>query len=194
MKKVRIENPFRPIYPSPAGLIVSVDSAGKPNVMTAGEIFNVGLKDPAIIGIALRKATYTHGLIVESKQFTVNLATSALLEQVDLIGTISGRDGFDKFSAYGLTPLKSDKLEAPIIGECPVNLECRMLSVAEVGDHDLFLGEVVAMHVDEDVVNEKQQVEIQRADCFLFGEWGYYKVGEKLADFGFSRKKKAGSK
>jgi len=184
---MKIHNPFRPVYPSPAGLIVSVDENKKPNVMTAGEVFNISLKDPCIIGIALRKATYTHGLICESKEFTVNFPTVAILDKMDLVGTISGRDGLDKFKEYGLTTLMSDVVNSPIIEECPVNLECKMLNVSEVGDHDLFLGEVVAMHVDEDKLDDGGKVDIEKVDGFAFAEWAYYSFGEKIGTLGFAR-------
>ena len=188
MQKTRVKNIIRPIYPSPAGLIVSIDKDGKPNVMTAGEIFNIGLSNPCIIGTALRKATYTHGLIVESGQFTVNLPTAAILDKVDLVGTISGRSGIDKFAEYGLTAIASQEVAAPIIKECPVNLECKLLNVSEVGDHDLFLGEVVAMHVDSDKLDDNEHVIIEKVDGFLFAEWAYYRMGEKLAGrYGYSR-------
>ncbi|MCL2170561.1 MAG: flavin reductase family protein [Defluviitaleaceae bacterium] len=185
MNKTRVNNPFRPVYPSPAGLICSIDSAGKANIMTAGEIFNIGLKNPCIIGIALRPATYSHSLICESREFTVNLPTAAILDAVDQIGTVSGRDGLDKFSAFGLTPLDSAEIKTPIIAECPVNLECKVLEITTVGDHDLFLGEVVAMHVDTDKLDEKQRVRMDLADPFSFSEWGYYRFGEKINDIGY---------
>ena len=190
MEKTRITTPFRPVYPSPAALIVSADENQKSNIMTAGEVFNVGLKNPAIIGIALRKATYTHGLISKTMEFTVNFPTSAIIEIVDLIGTVSGRNGLDKFAEYGLTALKSDEVIPPIIDECPVNLECKALSITEVGDHDLFLGEVVAMHVDSDKLGENQKVLIDKVDGFLYAEWEYYKFGEKINDLGYTRKNK----
>ena len=189
MNKIRIEQPFRPVYPSPAGLIVSVDENNKPNVMTAGEVFNISLKEPCIIGIALRKATYTHGLISKSKVFTVNFPTLDILDKMDLVGTCTGRDGLDKFAEYGLTPIKGDAVPAPIIKECPVNLECKCLNITEVGDHDLFLGEVVAMHVDADKTDDKNQVIIEKVKGFLFAEWAYYAFGEKVGTFGFSRDK-----
>ena len=188
MQKTVVNRPFRPVYPSPAGLITAVDEKGKPNVMTAGEIFNIGLKEPCIIGIALRPATYTHGLISKTKEFGVNIPTAAILESVDKIGTISGRDCDDKFEEAGLTPLKSNKIAPPIIKECPLNLECKLISVSTVGDHDLFLGEVVEMHVDSDKLDDKQQMLISEMDGFLFAEWGYYKFGEKIGEFGFSRR------
>ena len=189
MKKTRVIKPFRPVYPSPIGLIVAVDAQGKPNVMAAGEVFNIGLREPCIIGIALRKATYTHGLIVESKQFTVNFTPASIMDKMDLVGTSTGRDVPDKFAEYGLTPLPSIEVAPPIIEECHVNLECKMLNVSEVGDHDLFLGEVVAMHVDDDKLDDNQKVIIEKADGLLFAEWEYYKIGEKVGSFGFTRDK-----
>jgi len=188
MEKIKVAIPFRPVYPSPAGLIVSVDKNGKPNVMTAGEVFNIGLREPCIIGIALRKATYTHSLIAESHQFTVNFPNADMLEKVDLVGTITGRDGLDKFEEYGLSTMPSTEIIAPIIEECPVNLECKMLSVSEVGDHDLFLGEVVAMHVDKDKVDNHGQVIIDKAGGFLCAGWSYYEIGKNLGAFGFTRR------
>ena len=189
MEKTRIKTPFRPVYPSPAGLIVSADENKKSNIMTAGEIFNIGLREPAIIGIALRKATYTHSLISKTMEFTVNFPTVEIMEIVDLIGTISGRDGLDKFKEYGLTPIASNEVVPPIIQECPVNLECKALSITEVGDHDLILGRVDAMYVDSDKLGENQKVLIDKVDGFLYAEWEYYKFGEKIGNFGYSRKK-----
>ena len=186
MNKTTIDVPFRPVYPSPAALIVSADENKKSNIMTAGEVFNISLRNPCIIGIALRKATYTHSLISKTKEFTVNFPTSAMLKQVDQVGMISGRDGLDKFKEFGLTPIASSKVTPPLIEECPVNLECKMLSVTEVGDHDLFLGEVVAMCADSDKIGENQRLLIDKLDGFLYAEWEYYKFGEKIGDFGYT--------
>ena len=186
MHKVTITDIFRPV-PSPMALIVSIDEHGKPNIMTVGEIFNVGLRKPAIIGTAIRKATYTHGLISKTGAFTVNFPTSAMLSTADLIGTISGRNGLDKFAEYGLTPVPSDAVAPPIIAQCPVNLECKLLSVTEVGDHDLFLGEVLAMHVDADKVADNEHLLVEKLDVPLFTNWEYYRFGEKLGRFGYTR-------
>jgi flavin reductase (DIM6/NTAB) family NADH-FMN oxidoreductase RutF len=187
--KTRIDIPFRPVFPTPAGLIVAVDEQGKPNIMTAGEIFNIGLRNPCIIGIALRKATYTHGLISKTGEFTVNLPSRSLLEQVDGVGTVSGRDGRDKFAEFGLSPLPSLAVKAPIVGECPINLECKVLSITVVGDHDLFLGEVLCMRVDSDKVGDNQRMLIDKMEGILYAEWEYYEAGKKLGNLGLSRGK-----
>jgi flavin reductase (DIM6/NTAB) family NADH-FMN oxidoreductase RutF len=187
IEKTRIEAPVRPVVPTPVGLIVSADGNGKPNIMTAGEIFNISLRNPCIIGIALRKATYSHGLISQTGEFTANIPTGELLTQIDGIGLVSGRDGRDKFADFGLSPLPSMTVKPPIIAECPVNLECKVLSITEVGDHELFLGEVLYMRVDADKLGENQRMLIERMDFILYAEWEYYATGAKLGSHGLAR-------
>jgi flavin reductase (DIM6/NTAB) family NADH-FMN oxidoreductase RutF len=185
--KTRVETPFRPVVPTPIGLIVSIDGGDKPNIMTAGEVFNIGLRNPCIIGIALRKATYSHGLISRSGEFTANLPTREILTQTDGVGLVSGRDGRDKFAEFSLSPLPSLSVRPPIIAECPVNLECKVLSITEVGDHDLFLGEVLSMRVDSDKLGENQRMLIEKMDFILYAEWEYYATGGKLGSHGLAR-------
>ena len=186
MQKTKVKDPFRPVFPSPAGLIVSIDENKKPNVMTAGEIFNIDLRNPAVVGISIREATYTHSLITKSRQFTINFPTSAILEQVDLVGTFSGSTGLDKFEKYGLTPVKSSEIDTPIIAECPVNLECKITSITDVGEHTLFIAEVVAMHVDSDKLGKNEEMLIEKMDSIVFAEWQYFKLGERLNDMAFA--------
>jgi len=122
-------------------------------------VYNLSLGTPAIVSISIRKATYSHGLIAAAGEFTVNLPTTSLLEKVDRCGTTSGRD-VDKFAAYGLTAVPGDEVKAPLIAECPVNLECRVIGFQEIGDHDMF----------------------------QFNAGGqYWSLGRKLADLGFTR-------
>ena len=165
-------------------MITSADADGTPNIITLGEVFNVSLEEPPIAGIAIRKATYTHGLISESGEFVINLAKKANLEQVWFCGTHSGRE-VDKFSGCGLTMIPSTKVRPPLIAECPVNLECRLHAVHEVGDHDLFLGEVVAAHADESVLSNDGNVDYDKLDMFCFmmnlgGPAEFRPIGAKL--------------
>ena len=145
---------FRPVYPTPAALITSISEDGTPNIITLGEVFNVSLGKPTIAGIAVRKATYSHGLISQSGEFAINLPTTKLIDQVDYCGCVSGRQA-DKFAESGLTAVSAVHIRPPLIEECPVNLECKVLSIQEVGDHDLFLGEVLEVHADERQLEEK---------------------------------------
>ena len=83
MSKKRITTPYRPIYPSPAALITSVDQNGTPNIITLGEVFNISIRNPVIVGVAIRPATYSHGLISESQEYVINLPSTRILEQID---------------------------------------------------------------------------------------------------------------
>lgn len=190
MGKVSIK-PFRPIYPTPAGLITSVAPDGKANIITLGEVYNLSLRTPTIVGISIHKARYSHGLISRSGEYVVNLPTTRLMEAVDRCGTTSGRS-VDKFAEFGLTPLPATVVKPPLIAECPVNLECRVIGIEEIGDHDMFKGQVVAAHVDDALLDEGGRVCPDRLDvlcfmyCFNFGG-EYWSLGRKLGDLGFTR-------
>lgn len=188
-RKAMIE-PYRPIYPTPAGLITSVAADGKPNIITLGEVFNLSIRRPVIVGIAIAKPRYSHELIRTSGEFVVNLPTSRILEKVDRCGSVSGRQ-VDKFAAFGLTPLPAQVVKPPLIAECPVNIECKVIGIEEIGDHDLFKGEVVAAHVDEALLDAEGRIRVEELDpvifmhCFNFG--GYWSLGRKLAEMRFTR-------
>ena len=190
VKKVLLES-YRPIYPTPAALITSISVDGKPNIITLGEAFNLSIRRPVIVGIAVAKPRYSHELISQTGEFVVNMPTSRILDKVDQCGGVSGRN-VDKFAAFGLTPIAPTVVKPPLIAECPINLECVVLGVEEIGDHDLFKGEVVAAHVDEDLFGDDGRIDVERlgAFCFMhcFNFAGYWALGPKLADMRFTRK------
>ena len=172
---------YRPIFPTPAGLVVLVDAVGKPNIITLGEIFNLSINDPVWVGIALRKSRYSYGLIKKQGEFTVNLPTTTMLKAVRGCGVLSGRDT-DKFTKFGLTPLPSKFVKPPIIAECPVNLECKVVGFHHVGDHDLFIGEVLLEHVDADKVNAKGERDESKLDPLIWLGVGFYQIGKKVGE------------
>jgi len=176
-KKVQIQKPYRPIYPTPAGLVTSVSKTGEANIITLGEIFNISIRKPIIIGIAIREATYSHGLITDTREFTVNLPTADMIEAVLGCGSVSGRTGISKFDRFGLTPIPARYVKPPLIAECPVNLECKVIDITTVGDHDLFLGEMVAQHVDENAVDDDGSIIVEelKAFSFVLGEFWDHK-------------------
>jgi len=173
-------------------LITSVAPDGKPNIITLGEVFNLSLRTPTIVGIAVRKATSSHELISGSGEYVVNMPTTRILEAVDRCGTVTGRK-VDKFAEFGLTPLPATVVKPPLIAECPVNVECKVIGIEEIGDHDLFKGEVVVTHVDDGLLDEQGRVCPDRLDvlCLIYnlnfsGE--YWSLGRKLDDMWFTRK------
>jgi flavin reductase (DIM6/NTAB) family NADH-FMN oxidoreductase RutF len=191
MPKVLFDPPYRPIYPTPAALITSISPAGAPNIITLGEVYNLSLRQPTIVGISLTKRRYSHQLISQTGEFVVNMPTVDILDKVDQCGSVSGRD-VDKFATFGLTPERADLVGPPLIAECPINLECKVLGMEEIGDHDMFKGEVVAAHVDEALMDEDGRIQVDRlgAFCFMhcFNFGGYWGLGPKLADMRFTRK------
>ena len=186
MKKQSV-TPFRPVHPSPAALITSVREDGRANIITLGEVFNVSIRDPVILGIAIAKPRYSHELISATREYVVNLPTAGMVEQVDRCGTVSGRQ-VDKFTEFGLTAVAAEKVRPPLIAECPINIECRVIGIQEIGDHDLFLGEALAEHVAEEALDEKGNILVDRLDplCYLHSE--YWSCGRRLGRHGFSRK------
>ncbi len=178
MTKKRI-TPNRPVNPSPAALITSADANGKANIITLGEVFNISIQDPVIVGIAIRPSRYSHALISASREFVVNLPTAAIVQQVVQCGKVSGRE-LDKFAVFGLTALPAATVGAPLIAECPVNIECKVLSIQTVGDHDLFLGEALAVHVDEDKLDGEDRCVTEKLDPLIYLNRQFWSIGTQL--------------
>ena len=190
MAKVVLDRPYRPIYPTPAALVSSVASDGTPNVITLGEVFNISIANPVVVGLAIVPSRYSYELIQKSGEFAVNLPTADMAEVVDRCGSVSGRQVGDKFAYVGLTPVPATRIKAPLIAECPISLECTLIDIIKAGDHDLFRGEVVVEHVDEALLDETGRIAIGRLNplCFILGE--YWSVGQCLGHHGFSKRRK----
>ena len=185
MQKRHIK-PFRPVYPSPAALVTSVAPDGRANIITLGEVYNLSIAEPVIVGISIAKARYSHELITATGEFVVNFPTAAMVRTVDACGCISGRE-IDKFLEFGLNPLPADRVQPPLIAECPLNIECRLSGVEVIGDHDMFKGEVLVEHADESVFDAEGRIDVARLDplCYLHGQ--YWTTGRPLGRHGFTR-------
>jgi flavin reductase (DIM6/NTAB) family NADH-FMN oxidoreductase RutF len=154
-------------YPTPVWCVGSYDQSGKPNVMTIawGGICN---SSPASITVSLRKATYSYGCIMERKAFTVSVPSTKHAAEADYFGIASGKD-VDKFAATGLTPVDSNVVDAPYVGEFPLVVECRLAHTFELGLHTQFVGEIVDIKADEEALNEKGKPRMDKLDPFVFG-------------------------
>jgi len=188
MSKKTITNPFRPVYPTPVALITCVDRDGKPNIITLGEVAMVSLR-PTRVSVGARPATYSNGLIKVTGEFVVNFPTVDIIDKVDYCGSKSGRD-VDKFAETGLTPEPAIHVKPPLIKECPVNLECRVIGVLSLGSHDLFIGDVLVMHAEEEVITDidRGQIDPAKAKGVIFAMNGYWSFGEKIGTVGFTRR------
>ena len=172
-------NSHRPIYPTPAGLITSCDANGRPNIITLGEVFNLSIRKPVVVGLAIAPQRYSHRLILDSGEFVVNLPTADMLDKVIKCGSVSGRD-VDKFAAFGLTALPAKQVRPPLIAECPINLECKLVGFRRCGDHDTFEGEVVAQHVDEDCLSADGSIIPEKLNGFAFVLGKFFAFGKDL--------------
>ncbi len=173
-------NPSTALYPIPVVLITAED-----NIITIAWI-GTACHDPPMVSAAIRPTRHSHELIKKSGEFVVNIPTKEILEEVDYCGTISGRD-VNKFAETGLTKEKAKKLSAPLIEECPVNIECTLEKMVSLGTHDLVIGRIVAVNVDEALV-ENGKVDYNKADlvCYVNGE--YHSIGDIIGTHGFSKK------
>ncbi len=169
------------IYPTPVFVIGSYGTKGEANIMTAAWA-GICCSSPPAIGVSLRKATYTYGNIVERKAFTVNVLSQDMVNEVDYVGMASGRDQ-DKFAATGLTPVRSELVDAPFVEECSMVLECRLLRTTEIGLHTQFIGEIVDVKVEEGTLDEKGTCHMSKVRPLLFtpDERNYYGVGDAIA-------------
>ena len=158
-------------------VIGTYDREGRPNIMTAAW-GGVCCSDPPCIGVSLRKATYSYAGIVERKAFTVSIPSAAHVNETDYVGIASGRDT-DKWQAAGLTPERSELVDAPYVAEFPLVLECRLLHTLEIGLHTRFIGEIVDVKADESVLGEDGAIDIERVDPFFYipGKRTYYGIG-----------------
>ncbi|MCF8067381.1 MAG: flavin reductase family protein [Desulfobacterales bacterium] len=168
------------LYPTPALAIGSYDKDKKPNVMTAAW-GGICCSKPPCVAVSIRKARYTYGNILEHKAFTVNIPSVEHVEAIDYFGITSGRKK-DKFKAAGMTPVKSEKVDAPYIEEFPVILECKLLQVVELGVHFQFIGEIIDVMVDEDMLDDKGVPDMKKIKPILFAPeiTAYYGIGEFL--------------
>ena len=182
---------FKPgnlLYPVPAVLVSAADKDGNSNLITvawAGTICS----DPPMLSISVRPELYSYHMIRETGEFVVNLTTEELVRAVDFCGVKSGRDT-DKWKETGLTPEKASVVNVPLVRQSPVNLECRVLRVDELGSHHMFIAQVVAVDVDEKYMDEKDQFHLSAAKPLAYSHGRYYGLGECLGFFGYSVQKK----
>ena len=137
-------------YPTPAWAVATYDSAGKPNAMVAAWA-GICCSKPPCVAVSMREERHTYGAIVERQAFTVNIASAARVRELDYLGIRSGAKA-DKFAVAGLTAVKSDLVDAPIIAEFPLVLECRVINTVKIGIHTQFIGEILDVKVDEELL------------------------------------------
>ena len=178
------------LYPASVLIVGSYDPEGRANLMCVAW-GGICCSKPPCVAIALRKATYTYGNIVHSQAFTVNLPSADQVKEADYVGIYSGRDE-DKFAATGLTPVRSELVDAPYVKEFPLVLECRVRHTLEIGLHTQFVGEILDVKAEDAVLTDGGLPNMAKLQPLVYspGDRGYYSVGPWVAQ-AFSVGKKA---
>ena len=179
--------PGNMLYPLPVVMVSVADQNGKANILTIAWVGTV-CTNPPMVSISVRPERYSYQILKDTGEFVINLTTRELAFATDYCGVKSGRDT-DKFADMHLTALPAKEVKAPLIGESPVNLECRVKEVLPLGSHDMFLAEVVAVHADERYMDENHKFHLEQAEPIVYSHGAYLACGEQLGTFGFSVKK-----
>ena len=176
------------VAPVPPAL-VSCGTLEAPNVLTVAWTGMLQSQPPKTY-ISVRPERYSHGLITESREFVINLPTAALVRAIDYCGVRSGRDE-SKFEAMHLTALAASQVSCPLVGESPVNLECRVTDIVKLGgSHDMFIADIVAVNVDEELLDEKGRLRLAKAGLCTYAHGEYFALGKKNRRFRFFRQEK----
>jgi len=168
------------VYPAPVFVVGTYDLDGKPNVMTAAW-GGICCSVPPCVAVSIREATYSYRNILDRKAFTISIPSEKYVKEADYFGMVSGKN-VDKFSATGLTPVKSEVVDAPYVNEFPFVLECQLLRSVEIGGHTQFIGEIKDTKVDEDIIkNDEPLIEKITPLIFALDNMSYYGVGKYVA-------------
>lgn len=176
------------LYPVPAVMVSCKRQGEKPNIITvawAGTICT----NPPMVSISVRPERYSYDIIKETGEFVINLTNEELVYATDFCGVKSGRD-IDKFKEMNLTPVKLEHVDAPGIGESPVNIECKVTEIKELGSHHMFIAEVAGVSVDEKYMNETGKFELNLSRLVSYSHGEYFTLGRKIGKFGYSVEKK----
>ncbi len=172
------------LRPVPVVLVTCVDDAGRPNIITLAWV-GVVCSVPPMVSISVRPERYSHQAIKSSGQFVVNVPTVDQLWAADYCGIRSGRHE-DKFATAGLTAVPAAQVRPPLIAECPINIECVVRHELSLGTHDLFVGEVVVLHAEENLLDESGNFSGAGARLIAYDQPDYWSLGGKLASHGLA--------
>jgi flavin reductase (DIM6/NTAB) family NADH-FMN oxidoreductase RutF len=180
-----IKQPFVALRPVPV-VLVSCGHGEQANIITIAWT-GILCSNPPQVGIGVRPDRHSHGLIQQAGEFVVNVPSERLLNEVEYCGFVSGRDA-DKFDTSGLTPVPGSAIQTPIIAESPINLECKLTHTLPLGSHDLFVGEVVAVQISEELLDQRGRMDNGKLKPILFTGDEYWGLGELLGRYGSTRK------
>lgn len=171
-------------------VLVSCSDEEQDNVMTAAWAGTI-CSDPVMVSVSIRKSRHSHAIIKNSGEFVLNLVSEEMVKAADYVGVFSGKN-IDKFNLPGdlhLTKQSSKEVKAVSIAESPLTLECKVVNILELGSHDMFIGQVVATGVREDLIDEQNKLDLDKAKLVAYSHGEYRALGDKLGTFGYAVRK-----
>ena len=172
----------------PAMISCGNERDGSSNIITVAWTGIINTVPPKTY-ISVRPSRHSYKLIKENKEFAINLTTAALVKSADYCGIYTGAK-VNKFEKCNLHKEEASEVSCPLIAESPISLECRVTDVIELGSHHMFLSDIVAVDVDDSLLNSDGKLCLERAKLAAFSHGEYFSLGEKIGYFGFSVKKK----
>lgn len=185
----KVWKPGTMLNPVPVVMLSCGKIDGQKNIITVAWAGTV-CSDPPMVSVSIRKSRFSHEIIKESGKFVINLVSEDLVKATDWCGVKSGKD-VNKFSEMNLTAEKAETSDLPIIKESPVNIECTVTQVLELGSHDMFLAKVDSVSVAEDLIDEKTDaMDLKKAKLVAYSHGEYFSLGKKLGYYGYTVRKK----
>ena len=184
--------PGNMLYPLPAVMVSVTDGMGKDNIITVAWAGTV-CTNPPMVSISVRPSRFSYEMIRKTGEFVINLTTEKLAFAADYCGVRSGRD-VDKFKEMKLTKEKADFVKAPMIGESPVSIECRVKEIKELGSHHMFLADVLAVHAEEEFMDKDKKFHLNDSRLLVYSHGEYMATGKTVGTFGYSVKKQKKSR
>ncbi len=175
------------LAPLPPALVTVKDGETE-NVLTIGWTGILNSTPPKTY-VSIRPSRFSHDLVKNSGEFVIHLPTASQARAADYCGVYTGKK-VNKFEKCHLTRVPSTVVAAPTIAECPVAIECRVTDVIPLGTHDMFMADIVAVTVDESLLDEKGKLHMERAGLCAYAHGEYYALGRRVGNFGFSARKK----
>lgn len=176
------------LYPVPVVMVSCSDLSGNDNIITVAWTGTV-CSDPAMVYISVRKQRHSYKMIKEVGEFVINICSTDIVKQTDKAGVVSGLK-VDKFKDLGIHKGKSKYVNVPFIKEAPISIECKVTQIIELGTHDMFLANVLAVNVDKKYIDKNGKFDLAKAKPIVYSHGEYYNLGELLGKFGYSVKKK----
>lgn len=177
------------IYPLPAALVTCGCCEGEYNIITVAWVGTI-CTNPPMCYISVRPERHSYPILKKNMEFVINLTTKDMAFATDWCGVRSGKD-YNKFQEMKLTPGKAAMVQAPLIEESPLCIECRVKEIVALGSHHMFIADVVNVKADDKYLNsETGKFELAQSNLLVYAHGGYYELGEKIGKFGWSVEKK----